>query len=48
MKVKFPIAIHQQLLASYGEDTVNVSPVCCRVKNQDRVVKLGPERQAVV
>ena len=48
MEVKIPIAIHQQLLASYGEDTVNISPVCCSIKNQNRAVKFGPERPAVV
>jgi len=30
MKVKIPIEIHQQLMAPYGEDTVNISPVCWR------------------
>jgi len=48
MKVKIPIKIRQQLLAHYGEYTVNISPVCWRVKNQERVGKFGLERQAVV
>lgn len=48
VKAKIPIEIHQQLLAPSGEDTVHVSPVCWRVKNQERVEKFGSERPAVV
>jgi hypothetical protein len=47
--VKITIEIHQQLLlAPYGKDIVNISPVCWRVKNQERMGKFRPERTAVV
>jgi hypothetical protein len=35
MKVKIPIQIHQQLLAPYGEDTLNKSCVV-EVKGQEK------------
>jgi hypothetical protein len=48
MKVKISIKIHQQLLDPYDEDNVNVSLVCWRIKNQERMGTFGPKSPAAV